>query len=483
MAAQNGRASGTRCHIVLVPGFGGFDALGRVEYYAGTTHLFQLWKKDQKSLPAPVVLHYFDNLPTAAVTTRAERLRKYLAKRMARGEILTGDRVVLAGHSTGGLDIRQLVHDLHQPEHRVIPVDGGVSVKAEDIRHCLRGVVFLSVPHWGTNIADWVHSHWLLRKTVIADLRAALAGSQLYMLDRIEAGIASGAACLTGADLLLALRDAMTEADERLCGRDPSRLADAQEAASELELYFRHMATDFRVIDDLTSKPYEGVKSPAHFRDEDRAAERKLWNGIETVSYATVGGRPFRFRSPSGCPAPEFDPANPFAWGEIVKGGGVSAGTDISYRLCYRACAGGPFKRPELAGAITRVMGPHTPAPLELWDNDGIVNTISMLWPWAETTLVPADHLDIVGHFRRTPAPPPPGGAVCEPPRAYLSYDSLKSAPLFAPRAFKDVWEEIFLFAAMPKAFHGSRRARLQHVALASPAAEEVAAEAATASQ
>ncbi len=93
MATRNGSDPCRRCHIVLVPGFGGFDALGRVEYYAGITRLFQNWKKAHGSLP--VVLHYFDNLPTAAVVTRATRLRNYLAKRMARSEILESDKIVL----------------------------------------------------------------------------------------------------------------------------------------------------------------------------------------------------------------------------------------------------------------------------------------------------------------------------------------------------------------------------------------------------
>ena len=45
MASRNGSDPCRRCHIVLVPGFGGFDALGRVEYYAGITRLFQNWKR------------------------------------------------------------------------------------------------------------------------------------------------------------------------------------------------------------------------------------------------------------------------------------------------------------------------------------------------------------------------------------------------------------------------------------------------------
>ena len=405
---RNNSAPATRCHIVLVPGFSGFDALGQVEYYAGITRLFQQWKRNHG--PLPVVLHYFDNIPTAAVVTRAKRLRKYLAKRMARGEILPSDRVVLVGHSTGGLDIRQLILDLHDLKDRRVPVDGGRGESARAIRDCLKGVVFLSVPHWGTNIADWVHSHCILRRTVIADLRAAFAGSQHCLLDQIEAAIAGGAAALTGAELLLALRDALTEANDHSAGRDPSRLADAQEAASELDLYFQHMATDFHVINDLTSKPYEGKKSPAHFNDDDRKKELALWRDppIRTLSYATVGGRPFRFSTRSGCPAPVFNLTNPCDDLEIAQGCGLSAGTDLSYRFTYRACAGGPLAWPNHPGKVTRVLGPPPPQPIELWDNDGIVNTASMLWPRGEITLVLADHLDIVGHNRLRPAQPEP---------------------------------------------------------------------------
>ena len=126
--------------------------------------------------------------------------------------------LTLVGHSTGGLDIRQLVCYLHDPKKRRIPVDGGLTVDADKIRNCLDGVVFLSVPHWGTNVADWLYTHPILRKTAIADLRAAFAGSQIYLLDQIEAGIADSAATLTGAELLLALSDALTEANDYLSG-------------------------------------------------------------------------------------------------------------------------------------------------------------------------------------------------------------------------------------------------------------------------
>ena len=72
MADQEaGLRSHIRSHIVLIPGFAGFDALGQLEYYSGITSLFKSWRSGNE------VLHYFDNFPTAAVATRATRLRQH----------------------------------------------------------------------------------------------------------------------------------------------------------------------------------------------------------------------------------------------------------------------------------------------------------------------------------------------------------------------------------------------------------------------
>jgi hypothetical protein len=341
-------------------------------------------------------------------------------------------------------------------------------VAHREIRRCLDGVVFLSVPHWGTNIADWVHSHSVLRAAVIAKLCAAVAGSQLYLLDEIETQIAGGAACLTDAELLLALKDALTEANEHYGKPSPSRTADAEEAASELALYFRQMASDFRAIHDLTSQPHDRKKrSPAHFDKQERKSELKLWDEespIRTLSYATVGGRPFRF--PSGEPAPVWELTNPWTYPEVAKDLDLSSKTDFSYRLCYRACAGGPFRWPEQAGEVTGVLGQAPPEPLELWDNDGIVNTASMLWPKDDVVLVMADHLDIVGHYKLVKAACGGGAA-----RVYQSYDSLQSIPRFTDKMFQEVWTEIFDFAANPRAFDQRKRTHSKPIKLVAAAA------------
>jgi hypothetical protein len=422
-----------RFHIVLIPGFAGFDALGQLEYYGGITPLFHSW------LPGNHVLHYFDNFPTAAVVTRATRLRSYLAKRIARGEISNRDEVTLIGHSTGGLDIRWLLWDLHHRRKETMTVDGGVKVKVEEILRAVRRVVFLSVPHWGTNIADWVHEQGVLRRAVVEELRAAVAGSQLLLLDRIESAIAGGAARLTGAGLLRAVQDALNEANEDNGKPSPARKAEAHEAASQLALYLRHMASDFQAIDDLTSRPQRVGKpvSPAHFNAGERKKEMELVRDIEFRSYVTLGRRPFRFDPDQ--PAPAWGLAMPWTYPEIKKDAALSKGTDVMYRICYRACAGGPFQRPTAGGKVTRRLIGGAKHALEVWDNDGVVNTLSMLWPTGENVLVPADHMDIVGQYKAIEAER--GGG-----RKYRTYDLLKSESGFSDKMFKDVWNEIFAF-------------------------------------
>jgi hypothetical protein len=193
-----------RHHIVLVPGFGGFDALGQLEYYAGVSEVFYHWQQTRTDNQPAVDLHYFDNLPTASVATRAVRLREYLAKRIARGEFKVtrgpgeqeypnDDKVFLVGHSTGGLDIRKLLSDLQQKmdaqEH--IKVDGNeLEVHPHDILRIINGVAFLSVPQYGTNIADWVISHRIQRQFIahVAAKVAIKAGQNVYwpLIDRLS---------------------------------------------------------------------------------------------------------------------------------------------------------------------------------------------------------------------------------------------------------------------------------------------------------
>ena len=441
----------SRIHVVLVPGFAGFDALGQLEYYAGVTPQFRHWKERRATDREHLVLHYFDNFPTAAVTTRARRLRDYLAKRIARGEFLPGDSVALVGHSTGGLDIRRLLWDLDDEikknadtHYSVDGTDGSpFTVTAAALLGMVKRIVFLSVPQFGTNIADWVRTYTIGRQVVVSKLRASVEASQLPLLDRFEGCLSSFAARATNLDLLEAVQDTLTEA-ESLCVADRTRVALAQEAASELALWLRHMATDFSAIDDLASDADGDPISPAHFTAKMRDAERKVWEDrhILTKSYASVGARPFDFDPDHS--APRWDLLNPFSCLDTYSHSHRGAKTDIVYRTCYRVCAGGPFRYPNIHNLpMPPVLVDETgkQRTIAVWDNDGIVNTASMLWPNAsETVLVDADHMDIVGHFRRVLATDTDSG------RKYQAYNLLKSGSGFGLSRFATVWNGVFDF-------------------------------------
>ena len=230
----------------------------------------------------------------------------------------------LVGHSTGGLDIRRLLLDLAKlKDDEPIVVDGEATVKPRTIRESIRRVVFLSAPHRGTNIADWVQAEWPWRKALIEKLRAAVAGSQYLLVEPIESLIAGGAAALSGAGLLWAVQDSLDEADEHIGDQSPTRKADAHEAASQLALYLRHMASDFHAIDDLTAcRPRFGnVLSPAHFNDKDREKELEKLRETNTtfLSYATLGRRAYWFDP--GKPAPPLELTKPCTYPKFCECG------------------------------------------------------------------------------------------------------------------------------------------------------------------
>jgi len=454
------RRSHGRVHVVLVPGFAGFDALGQLEYYAGVTPLLRAWQREHRAAP-PMVLHYFDNLPTARVETRAARLRQYLAKRYARGELRPEDAVALVGHSTGGLDIRRLLLDLERHAGgprgatRAFAVDGSredaFQVPADELLHLVRRVVFLSVPQRGTNIADFVRR--LPRRIPLAQLRLLVAAANASLANEVEEAAARGVGRAAHMDLLLAWGDAVAEMDAHAVAEDPARVADAHEAGAELELFLTHVASDFGAIEDLTAAPDPRRVSPAHFDEDQRAAELRTWadRGIDRRSYATVGRSPYRFEPGEVVAALDLVELTRSPW-RLAPG--ARGWADLAYLLAYRACAGGPFGVAAPAGGLgATAFGGSARRTLELWDNDGIVNTASMLWPdGEETRLVDGDHGDVIGHFRLVEAH---GGP---PQRRYHSYDLLRSGCGFREETFRAVWRDVFEFCA--GAARGTRAVR-----------------------
>jgi hypothetical protein len=210
-----------------------------------------------------------------------------------------------------------------------------------------------------------------------------------------------------------------------------------------VELWLRHMAWDFAAIDDLaaSSRPQPDGETPARFDLETRNREIESWKqfSIETRSYATVGRRPFKFQH--AAPVPEWKLLRSRGAAEPELNAEALENTDAIYRMCYRACAGGPFALPNGDGTTrARRLDSTGHEEIEVWDNDGIANTASMLWPdGPDTRLVHADHGDIIGHYRRIEAVQPSA-------RQFHTYDLLRSGSGFSEPEFKKVWTEVFEF-------------------------------------
>ena len=468
-----------RLHLVLVPGFGGFDVLGDLEYYVGTTGLFRDWWEKRRGSEGggEPVLHYFDNFPTAGVRTRAALLREFLAKRLARNQIQEAhDAVVLIGHSTGGLDIRQLICDLTgsvpdaqpegaRPDARVA-VDGSreSAVKLENarLRALIQRVVFLSVPQRGTNIANWVGKHDGARKWLTSWLRAAVDLSDIPGLEGADVWWSKHVTRprLDAAErqmaLSVAVSDVRLEMAERL-DDEPLRAARGRAAQASVNLWLSHIQGDFLAIRDLAY----GVATdptPARFSPEQRRAELSgyqaspgKWDALEVRSYATLGRCPFgaawqreRTRVEPGGVAHLFDVVKD-AFDKSLWDGK----SDLAYRIAYRICAEGPFAAEP--GASMQLLDGRESVPLEAWQNDGIVNTASMAWPLGDTFLVHADHGDIIGHCALVPVADP---AEAGQGRKYHTYDILESGSAlhgveFSPEQFAEVWQHIFEFAVL----------------------------------
>ncbi len=475
-------SANSRLHLIFVPGFGAFDMLGQLEYYAGTTQVFGQWRtKYTGPWGTRIALHYFDNLPTAGVGTRAKRLRKFITKRIVRNEIQAGDRIALIGHSTGGLDIRHLLLDLAACETTQLKV-GGVedeaipkigspqAARGDTLLDRIAAVVFISVPQRGTNLANWTRDNELSRRALVALARSLAdnANEEGYekkhvmatrMIERIRTAL-RGQLTLKG--LNAALLDINAETALRLA-RDPAAAADGREALADLELWLGHTHDDFLAIDDLAcadtptltqririraihtfdtalsaaSMRYGPQPQPPHelarASAEARKKEEALWAqyGIAVRSYATVS-------PPGNADSPSTDD-RVRSLSQVLEGGFKPApNTDLIYRLAYRACAAGPFRDARVESQA-RSFVDGSVRTLEPYENDGIVNTASMLWPnGADTLLIEADHADVIGHYQNGTFDQAEEG------RKRNRYDMLGSNSGFEEAQFKAVWEHIF---------------------------------------
>ncbi|HEX5744722.1 MAG TPA: hypothetical protein VFZ09_00685 [Archangium sp.] len=382
-------------HIVLVPGFGGFQALGSLRYYHGVTQALGF---------TPLVLHYFPNIPTASVQSRARLLRRWLGELQERGVISRQDDIHLVGHSTGGLDIRQLLIDYRQDEDA-----HGAS---EDMLGQIRTVQFISTPQRGTNLSHRFRGFRIpspvarvLPRMLFETTRslrcvgASFLGRRLQRLFPPSKGLP---------DWFDAVIQTMVGFDS---SKDPLERALARGSYFETLRWLLDIATDIAAVSDLDPVWTRGSPvSPAHRTATNEEQDFFSRKDIHCGSIVTVARRP----------------------GANARG---------LYKFVYGLNARRPCPEMGRAQSISWLLEPEKEARrLVPSDNDGIVNSISMVWPDAKSSfLVEADHADVIGHFRY--AEPPPGVA----PR-YYQYDLLSSGSDFGPKEFEALWRKIAAF-------------------------------------
>jgi triacylglycerol lipase len=482
-----------RRHLLLVPGFAGFDAIGQLRYYAGVSEVFAAWQNASGAGDASI--DYFENSPTASVALRAQRLRRFLAKKLARGLIALQDEVILVGHSTGGLDIRRLLSDLRADDDETW-VDGTMRVPHAQIRGRISRIVFLSVPHYGTNIADYVMRFDDTLQSIVRDAASTVSWNRepVSKLRRWLPTLSSNS------HLLLALADALDESDATSTPTEAEK-SDEREARAELAAWLEQMSKDLSSLADLRSYRSAGMnsESPAHYGIDSRQRELDDFasTGLQTRSYVTrVSGSasalleyglaasklvawPLELRSllfNVGSDAwylplvANTTTATRWLWDSGPLGAAMvwlhKAPTAL-FELAYAACADptGPFVDPaEISPAMVAPTLTHYATAeivprrsLSVRDNDGIVNSLSMLWPYDARSpdahtfrLVQADHADVMGHYSLRKMRGQKAGA-----RRYYSYDLLQrkapeaqlDIPVFGEREFERLWRDVFAFA------------------------------------
>jgi len=433
-----------RTQNVMDPGFGGFDALGRLPYYAGLLTPFQRSVEALGANAPEAALHYFENVPTAGVTTRASILARWLAKRVLRGEFGPGDRVVLIGHSTGGLDIRALIRGLARhaeggQTHLVFDVPGEARATdrhrqqlAADVLELVRRAVFISAPHRGTLIAEWIAVNALLTKPARNTLvQATDRIGRWGPVARFLSDPARRYIPMPG--LVEAILAAVDDSHVGLRA-DPLARVDAISTRMALEGWARQMDGDLGAIHDLE-------RGSDQTRDDKLDHEAAYWANRPSVGIATYSPRPVQPLDDLGDWSFSLADARRLA-PKLFHALSAPTAADWLYALAWKACAEPiPLVRPILADGPA--LPPGTPcigrAPAEVgpdsWAaNDGIVNTASMLTPWNTHTLgVCADHGDIIGHYTRRPETP--------------QYDLLQSGAHMTTDTFEAVWGAVFRFS------------------------------------
>jgi hypothetical protein len=315
------------------------------------------------------------------------------------------------GHSTGGLDVRQLIVDLSTPGHhvafkRVYPeVVHQRFERLETLRSTIFDAIetaqFVSTPHYGSNLAHWACM-------VAPSLRLAAGGLHHAARFGGARGCAAKGRLIAHSPSLFGndgFRSALGDALSKMLPRtlDELAAADARGAYTELVRWLWEMSADTGALSRLdpiapTWRPF-GCKP------------RKKLDDSDMVHYEGHGGR-IRARS-------------------IVTHAQKKVGDHRSFFVIadflLRHCL--PDSLKNKVEEVDKLLEGGT-VTLDADVHDGVVNSASMVWPDRDKSFaVDADHADVIGHFITD--------------RDRHRYDLLPSAASFDEIVFHELWADI----------------------------------------
>jgi triacylglycerol lipase len=333
-------------HIYLVPGFLGFEHLGKLTYFG---HVRRFLTERLTALGLEPRIHIVATSPTASLPDRAARVAEVIHATARRG----GAPLHLIGHSSGGLDVRLLTAP---------GVELPTALDVEQLASRVRTVVTVSTPHHGTPIASFFTT---LRGQKLMQL---LSLSTIYVLHFGHLPLAA----------LLWMGSFFVRFGGLVAG---SELLD--------ELFGK-------LLEDFTPARRRAVRKLLREVVRDQALMLQLTPEAMELFNASVLQRPgIRYGAVVGQAEPPSLRATLHA--------GIDPAAQVTHALysgLYRLIEAAPVRvSPQLATAPARVLRRAYGALPSPAANDGIVPTLSQAWGKVIHAAV-ADHLDVLGHFR-----------------------------------------------------------------------------------
>jgi len=341
-----------RRQIYLVPGFLGFSNIGGLNYFQGVRKVLSEALARQ-GVEAEII--ECRTKPTASIRHRAERLVDEVCKNGG----LEAEQLHFVGHSTGGLDARLLC----TPSVR-LRTDTRIE---RDIVARTRSVITMATPHFGTPLASFFMT--VLGRQLLEAI-AALATSR------------SGQMGILGTAQLVGL----TQGARELIGRDRTRFLDTvskkfvsltTESGEDMWAYFREIASDQGAMVQLMPEAMH------------------LFNAAVT-DHQTI-----RYSSLVAISPP---PLTGYNATDLLSPVRIALAAVFILLHNTTASEHRHYPYPNPAEEVLASYEEALPYLLNSRSNDGIVPTLSQVYGRV-IDIVVADHLDVVGHFKRNDFP------------------------------------------------------------------------------